>query len=112
VNSTGKFEEVNIISQPDILVKEEPFNEEITQSLQYPPIARENGEEGFNIVEATIDEAGKLSEIKIIKGLSKTLDEESLRIFKLVSDKGVEPYIYMGKPMKFKIQKKISYRLQ
>jgi TonB family protein len=55
------------------------FREWVQKNLVYPPYAVENGEFGRVTVEITVNEEGKVQDAKILKGVSKSLDKETLR---------------------------------
>jgi protein TonB len=56
------------------------FREWVQKHLVYPPEAVENGEFGRITVEITIDEEGRVQHAKILRGVSKSLDNETLRV--------------------------------
>ena len=56
------------------------FRDWVQIHLVYPPEAVENGEFGRITVEISIDEQGKLQNAKIVRGVSKLLDKETLRV--------------------------------
>ncbi|MFV0546566.1 MAG: TonB family protein [Bacteroides sp.] len=50
------------------------------QTIKYPKIAVKNKEEGKVLVQMVIDETGDLSNVKIVKSVSPTLDAEAIRV--------------------------------
>jgi TonB family protein len=56
------------------------FREWVQKHVIYPPMAVENGEFGRVTVEITVNEEGKVQDAKILKGVSKLLDKETLRV--------------------------------
>ena len=58
------------------------FSKWVAQHLQYPEIAKENGIKGRVILQFTIGADGKLTDIKVVRGVDKSLDEEAVRVVK------------------------------
>ena len=58
------------------------FSKWVAQHLQYPEIAKENGIKGRVILQFTIGVDGKLTDIKVVRGVDKALDEEAVRVVK------------------------------
>jgi protein TonB len=52
------------------------------KNIRYPFIAQQTGTEGKVFVQFVIDADGKVSDVVIIKGLSKECDEEAVRVVK------------------------------
>ena len=75
---------------------EEAMLQFITDNLTYPEDAKEAGISGRVVLEFIIEEDGSISEIKIIQGVHTSLDEEAIRIVKMMpkwepGKKGSEP---------------------
>lgn len=49
-------------------------------NLHYPPSAQENGVQGTVILNFVVDREGKITNIKVIKGIGFGCDEESIRV--------------------------------
>lgn len=58
------------------------FSKWVAQHLQYPEIAKENGIKGRVILQFTIGADGKLTDIKVVRGVDKALDDEAVRVVK------------------------------
>lgn len=58
----------------------------IAKNLRYPPAARENKIQGKVVVRLKINEDGSLSDFSIIQSLSSELDQEAIRVLKLIPD--------------------------
>lgn len=67
----------------------------IAKNLRYPPAARENKIQGKVVVRLKINEDGSLSDFSIIQSLSSELDQEAIRVLKLIP--GFLPGIKRGK---------------
>jgi len=59
-------------------------------SLVYPPSAKENGIYGIVYVLWRYDEDGKITDLKIAKGIQEDLDTEALRLVKLMEQVDIE----------------------
>ncbi len=69
-----------IINGPDFPGGLSGFDEFIKKNIQYPEEAFQAGEEGQVTVEFTIDVNGYVSDAKVTKSVSASLDKEALRI--------------------------------
>jgi len=54
----------------------------IQENFEYPEMAREMGEQGTIWVEFVVYSDGKIKDVKIVKGVSESLDKEAKRIVK------------------------------
>lgn len=79
-------------------------------SMRYPGTATEKDVQGLVIIEAGINKQGKLTAQKAISNIGYGLEEEGLRIFKLLPPDWV-PVMVEGKPVDAIIQIKIAFRL-
>jgi TonB family protein len=52
----------------------------IVDNFVYPEAARKNNEEGTVWIEFVVQSNGKLSDVKVVKGVSKSLNTECIRI--------------------------------
>ena len=86
----------------DIEVKQESMKAKITKeavykegenamlefmlrNMKYPKEDRENNIQGKVVVAATIEKDGSVSKIEVVEHVSKTIDEESIRVVKLLT---------------------------
>ena len=56
----------------------------IAENINYPELAREMGEQGIIYISYTVEAGGTLSNFRIRKGVSMSLDQEALRVVKLM----------------------------
>ena len=54
----------------------------ITNNIQYPKIAKENGIQGRVIVSFIVKKDGSLSQVRIVKSVDPSLDKEAIRLIK------------------------------
>lgn len=54
----------------------------IGNSVKYPEISMENGEQGKVFVQFVVNTNGTLSDIKVLRGVSKEIDNEAVRVVK------------------------------
>ena len=52
----------------------------INKNMIYPPEARENGESGRVMVEFVVLSDGTVTDAKVLKGVSQSIDKEALRV--------------------------------
>lgn len=54
----------------------------IQKTFEYPEMAREMGEQGTIWVEFVVYTDGKIKDVKVVKGVSESLDREAMRVVK------------------------------
>lgn len=81
----------------------------IAQNTKYPEMAKENGIQGRIFVGFVIDKAGKVTEVKILRGVDPYLDKEALRVVN--SMPSWTPGKQRGKPVKVSYQVPIKFTL-
>lgn len=80
-------------------------------NLHYPPEAVAKGVYGRVIIAFTIDENGHVRDYKVVQGLGSGLDEEALRVIKLLPNDWV-PGILDGKPVAVVLQQPVGFKIQ
>jgi len=63
----------------------------IQKTVKYPPIAKENDITGKVFVTYVVNKKGKVTSVKVVRGVDKYLDAEAVRVVKLL------PYTTAGK---------------
>lgn len=63
----------------------------IQKTVKYPPIAKENDITGKVYVSYVVNKKGKVTSVKVVRGVDKYLDSEAIRVVKLL------PYSSAGK---------------
>ena len=86
------------------------FRAWIQQNLRYPEIAAENGISGRVFVQFDVDKTGKVKNVKIVRGVHKTLDNEALRVVK--SSPKWNPGYMDGKPVTVRFTFPIVFQMQ
>jgi protein TonB len=82
----------------------------IQKAVKYPNIDLRNGVEGRVYASFTVNSKGEVVDLKVVKGLSSTLDEETLRAIKTLpkfipgKQNGREVNVSFTVPITFKIQ--------
>ena len=56
----------------------------VNQHINYPFFAMENGIQGKVLVKFTIEKDGSISDITVVKSVHKSLDDEAIRLVKLM----------------------------
>jgi protein TonB len=82
-------EEVEEEAIPFQLVEEKPsfnggdaneFSKWVNQNLVYPEIAKENGVQGRVTLQFTVNPDGRVSNVKVLRGVDSSLDKEAVRV--------------------------------
>jgi TonB family protein len=81
----------------------------ISANFQYPQIDRDNGVQGRVFVSFVVEMNGEISTIKVLRGVSKTLDAEAIRVVKLMPN--WTPGTQSGKPVRVKFNLPIRAQL-
>lgn len=85
----------------------------VYKNLHYPKDAAREGIEGTAVVRFVIDINGRLSDIRVTRSVHPSIDEEALRIVKLMN-KMEDPWVYgmqKGERVKVQLNLPIKFRL-
>ena len=82
--------------------------EGIQREIRYPVIAKKAGLEGRVIVQFIVDEQGRVTHPKIVRGIGGGCDEEAQRVVQLAR---FRPGKQGGQPVKVKMSLPITFRL-
>lgn len=82
----------------------------LAQNIKYPVEAQQKGEQGRVMVQFVVGKDGKLSDIKIMRSISPTLDAEAIRVIKAMPT--WKPGTQRGQAVAVKYTIPISFRLQ
>lgn len=85
------------------------LNRYIATHVKYPQIARENGIQGRVYVSFVVSKTGKVTEIKILRGVDPALDEEAVKVIKSLPP--FSPGKQRGKPVKVAYNVPINFKL-
>ena len=81
----------------------------IQKNVKYPPIAKEYNITGKVFVSFIVDKSGSVSDVKIARGVDKSLDAEALRVVKSLPK--YKPGKQKGKPVRVMITIPINFTL-
>ena len=70
----------------------------ITKSIKYPPIAKEYNITGKVYVQFMVDKKGNVTDVKVVRGVDKSLDKEALRVIRSLPQH--KPGLQRGEPAK------------
>lgn len=56
------------------------FSKWVNKNLEYPEIAKENGVSGRVMLSFTVNPDGSVSNVKVIRGVDRSLDDEAVRV--------------------------------
>ena len=83
----------------------------ISDNIQYPVIAQENGIEGRVICQFVVEKDGSVTYIKVVRSAGeKSLDMESIRVIKTMPN--WTPGYKNGKPVRVKYTLPINFKLE
>ena len=106
------------VEQPFVIVEQMPqfpggekeMMKFIKNNLRYPSLAAENGIQGTVIVNFVVDHEGKITRIKVVRGIGGGCDEEAIRIVKAMPKWG--PGKQRGQPVRVQFNLPIKFTLQ
>ena len=82
----------------------------LSSHINYPPMAAEDGIQGRVIVQFVVDKTGRVGEVKLVRGVDKNLDNEAVRVCKLLPkftpgrQNGQPVSVWYTLPVTFKLQ--------
>jgi TonB family protein len=82
----------------------------LAENVKYPAFERENNIEGRVIVQFEVDTSGNIRDIKVVKGVSKYIDQEAIRVVSLL-DKW-EPGTLNNKKVRMRLTIPINFYLE
>lgn len=84
-------------------------NKFIVSNLKYPVSARQAAIEGTVYISFVVEKDGKINEAEIIKGVSGDLDQEALRVIRMLPN--WKPGMQLGKPVRVRFVYPIKFKL-
>ena len=87
----------------------EKLLEFLKENIHYPKIAEENGIQGRVVVTFVVEKDGSIGKAKIVKSVDPSLNEEAIRVLKLLPK--WKPAMLNGKPVRSKYTVPITFRL-
>lgn len=88
------------------------LNKWVYQYLKYPEVAVRNGVQGRVVVEFIVEKDGKVTDVRVVKGVSEELDAEAVKVisaspkWKPGKVKGEKVRTSISIPVEFKLEKK------
>jgi protein TonB len=82
----------------------------LANNVEYPQIAIESGLTGRVIVGFVIDKQGKVTNVKILRGVDDILDKEAVKVVKKLP--AFKPGSQRGKPVRVSFTVPVTFRLQ
>ncbi|MCW3125959.1 MAG: hypothetical protein JWO03_1617 [Bacteroidetes bacterium] len=105
------FQTVNVAEEmPEYPGGEQAMMAFLGNTLQYPEMDKDLGIQGKVMVGFTVDENGKPTDMKILKGISRSIDEESLRVVGKL--KNFKPGMQSGHRVRVRMILPISYKIK
>lgn len=81
----------------------------IRENIKYPEIARENGIQGRVFVSFVVSKTGKITNVKLLRGVDSALDQEAMRVIQNLPD--FTPGKQRGKPVRVGYNVPINFKL-
>jgi len=103
------YDFLSIEKQPEYPGGMKNFYDYLAKSIKYPEDAQENNVQGKVHLSFTVEKNGKLTDIKIVKGISESTNQEALRV--LDESPNWLPGIQNGKPVRVKYNLSINFTL-
>ena len=94
--------------QPEFVGGKANLFEYIGKKIQYPEMAKENSIQGKVFVQFTVWKDGTIRDVKVVKGVHKTLDKEAIRVVKTMPK--WKPGKQRGKAVNVKFTLPIKFR--
>lgn len=95
--------------EPEFPGGEDAMIKFIQANVVYPEKSREMGEQGTVYVQFVVNTDGSITDIVILKGVSELLDEEAMRVIKLMPN--WKPGVQNGKPVRVRYQIPIKFAI-
>jgi len=86
------------------------FSAWVKERVKYPQIAQENGIQGKVFIEFVVEPDGSVSNIKIARGVDKSLDDEAVRV--VSSSPKWTPGKQRGSPVRVRFTITVNFQLQ
>ena len=107
-NDSLQIQSDSLVTQPVFLGGD--YQKILAENVKYPAFERENNISGRVIVQFEVDTSGNIRDIKVIKGVSKNIDQEAKRVVSLL-DKW-EPGILNNQKVRMRLTIPINFNLE
>ncbi|MBC8321518.1 MAG: energy transducer TonB [Bacteroidetes bacterium] len=82
----------------------------LSNNIKYPPLAKESGIQGRVFINFVVEPNGKISNVKVLRGIGGGCDEEAIRVVK--SMPSWKPGMQRGKPVRVSYNLPVKFTLQ
>jgi protein TonB len=79
-------------------------------NIKYPPLARESGIQGRVFINFVVEPDGKISNVKVLRGIGGGCDEEAIRVVEAMPK--WKPGMQRGKPVRVSYNLPVKFTLQ
>jgi TonB family protein len=86
------------------------FRDYIIRNLKYPEVAAESGIQGRVLVSFVVEPTGKVSNVRVLRGVDPSLDKEAVRV--IVDSPLWKPGMQRGKPVRVSFNVPVIFTLQ
>lgn len=106
-NSVHDFATVEVL--PEFPGGEIAFRKYLNKAIRYPPVASENNISGKVILGFVVEKDGRITDIKVLRGIGGGCDEEAVRVLKQAP--AWKPGIQNGRPVRVTFTLPIFFQL-
>lgn len=86
------------------------FPKWVMKHMDYPEVARENGISGRVYIEFVVEKDGRVSNVKVLRGVDSSLDKEAVRV--VSASPKWSPGKQRDKAVRFKFQVPVIFQLR
>jgi len=96
-------------TEPQFTGGQRAFGMYLAKSVHYPAEARENNEQGMVVLSFIVEKDGKIGEVKIVRPVSRSIDNEAVRVIK--NSPPWKPGMQFGRPVKVLYSVPVNFSL-
>lgn len=100
---------VNVQKMPEYPGGIQALRRDLAKNIKYPPLAKESDIQGTVYVRFVVEKNGSVGTIQLLRGVDELLDNESIRVIKLL--KRFKPGMHNGKSVKVWFSVPVKYTL-
>jgi protein TonB len=100
----------NVPKAEEVACFQKEISKHVATNFSFPEMARQMGIQGTVYVSFVIEKDGSISNVEVLRGVDKLLDDEAVRVIKKLPK--MTPAKQRGKPVRMSFQMPIKARLQ
>ena len=103
------YDYVSVDKKPSFPGGQHELYSYLGKNIKYPAVARKNNIQGKVFLSFIVEPTGAISSVKVLKGVSKELNEEAVRVIK--SSPNWNPAVLKGKPVRVMFNLPVNFTL-